>query len=146
MMYVFGQTFSGFIVGSFVTHARTVLYSVYADAPRVWGLSPLDDQVLGGLIMWVIGGVFLLVIYSAVFFAWTHAEGVNDDVAVPIRPRTRRRPLSQPAGTRQALSRVPMPTSGPPVDPAPSVTSPRSPGMFGEPHVVRSPDDRSRLN
>ena len=38
MLYVFGQTFSGFIVGSFITNSPTLLYPFYADAPRVWGL------------------------------------------------------------------------------------------------------------
>ena len=44
MIYVFGQTFSGFIVGSFITNSPTLLYPFYASAPRTWGLSPLDDQ------------------------------------------------------------------------------------------------------
>jgi putative membrane protein len=145
MIYVFAQTFSGFIVGAFVTNAPTVLYSVYLNAPRTWGLSPLDDQKLGGLIMWEIGGVYLLLVYSAVFFSWARAEGVDDDVAVPIRPRVRSAASSD--ATRRAYTRVA--TSSPRPAPAPvpgTPVAPVSPAEFGEPHVVRPPDDPARLN
>ena len=57
MIYVFGQTFSGFIVGAFITNAPTVLYPFYAARPASGACRPLDDQKIGGLIMWVIGGV-----------------------------------------------------------------------------------------
>jgi len=137
MLYVFAQTFSGFIVGAFVTNAPTVLYPIYAQAPRVWGLSPLDDQKLGGLIMWVIGGVYLLIVYSIVFFAWANAEGVHDDVAVPVRPRRR----VQTTGTVDAPSRALTGVT----TPAGSSAS-ASPDTFGEPHVVPAPPDRSHLN
>ena len=151
MLYVFAQTFSGFVVGSFVTNSRTLLYPFYADAPRVWGLSPLDDQKLGGLIMWVIGGVYLLLVFSAVFFAWARAEGVHDDVAVPVR-RPRPRPAAPTTGAEQPAS----PTSvGAAVGGAPGTSTgpqraPRrvvgSPTDLGARHVVTSAPDRSRLN
>src|SRR5690606_5071190 len=102
-LYVFGQTFSGFLVGAFITNSQTLLYPFYAEAPRVWGLSPMDDQKLGGLVMWVVGGVFLLLVYTAIFFAWAKAEGVHDDVAVPVR-RTRPRPVVHPPQGEQAAS------------------------------------------
>jgi putative membrane protein len=148
MIYVFGQTFSGFVVGSFIANARTVLYPFYSEAPRVWGLSPIDDQKIGGLIMWVIGGVYLLFIFSAVFFAWARAEGVHDDVAVPIR----RRPLAP----RPLDAAAPEPSAATPEVTA-GVTStstrnngPRrvigSPTDLGARHVVTSAPDRSRLN
>ena len=106
MLYVFGQTFSGFIVGSFITNSRTLLYPFYADAPRVWGLSPMDDQKIGGLIMWVIGGTYLLLVFSAIFFAWARAEGVHDDVATPIR-RPRPRPTAETPQAAAAGARRP---------------------------------------
>jgi putative membrane protein len=157
MLYVFAQTFSGFIVGAFVTNAPRVLYSVYLEAPRTWGLSPLDDQKLGGLIMWVIGGVYLLMIYSIVFFAWARAEGVDDDVAVPVRARARARAAASPNGTRRALTRTatssmaaaPAPRAAPAdpsPEPSPASGVPVSRREFGEPHVVRTADDPSRLN
>jgi hypothetical protein len=147
MIYVFGQTLSGFVVGSFITNSRTVLYTFYSEAPRTWGLSPMDDQKIGGLIMWVIGGVYLLFIFSAVFFAWARAEGVHDDVAVPIRRRpVAPRPMD-PA-TPEASTATPEVTAG--VTSSGTDRGPRrvvgSPTDLGARHVVTSAPDRSRLN
>jgi putative membrane protein len=153
MMYVFIQTFSGFLVGSFITNSQRILYPFYSEAPRVWGLSPHADQQLGGLIMWVMGGFYLLLVYSAIFFAWARAEGVHDDVAVPYRPRPRRVVAApQPA---------PAPTAGHPAHESPAApaletaatSQPDEPRkVIGKPldlgarHVVTSAPDRSRLN
>jgi putative membrane protein len=151
MLYVFGQTFSGFLVGSFITNSPTLLYSFYADAPRTWGLSPMDDQKIGGLIMWVIGGTYLLLVFSAVFFAWARAEGVDDDVAQPIR-RPRPRPVveSAPAEQPASATSVTAGVSSSPTTPAPQPRAPRrvagSPTDLGARHVVTSAPDRSRLN
>ena len=127
MLYVFGQTFSGFLVGSFITNSRTLLYPFYADAPRVWGLTPMDDQKIGGLIMWVIGGTYLLFVFSAIFFAWARAEGVHDDVAQPIR-RPRPRPAADAPQPEQPTSATSVtavvsgtPAATPPVRQAPPV-------------------------
>lgn len=151
MMYVFGQTISGFLVGSFITNAQRVLYPYYLEAPRVWGLSIMDDQKLGGLIMWVFGGFYLLLIYSAVFFAWAKAEGVHDDVAVPVRRRVRPAVSGQVA--RPADQAPPAATAAAPTDGAGRATAVGdarrvggSPSGLGARHVVTSAPDRSRLN
>jgi cytochrome c oxidase assembly factor CtaG len=56
-----------------------VLYPAYSYAPRVLGMSPLEDQRLGGLIMWVPGGIYFMLVMSVVFFRWT-TRGSGDDV------------------------------------------------------------------
>jgi putative membrane protein len=157
MLYVFAQTFSGFIVGAFIANAPGVLYPFYSQAPRVWGLSPLDDQKIGGLTMWIIGGTYLLLVFSAIFFAWAHAEGVHDDVAVPVR-RPRPRPAPERADAEQAASATsvttavggsPTPAPGSPAGNPPDGTPRRvagSPTDLGARHVVTSAPDRSRLN
>ena len=154
MLYVFGQTFSGFLVGSFITNSPTVLYPFYSEAPRVWGLTPQQDQQLGGLIMWVFGGFYLLMVYSAIFFAWARAEGVNDDVAVPYRPRPRRVIVApQPVAVDQSASAQTVePSVGAAVsgDTGGESGAPRKvvgkPTDLGARHVVTSAPDRSRLN
>ena len=92
--------------------------------------------------MWVVGGTYLLFVFSAVFFAWANAEGVHDDVATPVR-RLRPRPAAQ----------TPQPSEQPSVDApeaAPVASSARrvvgSPTDLGARHVVTSAPDRSRLN
>ncbi|SHI42464.1 cytochrome c oxidase assembly protein [Wenxinia saemankumensis] len=42
----------GFL-GALLTFAPAALYAAHALAPYQWGLTPLGDQQLGGLIMWV---------------------------------------------------------------------------------------------
>ncbi|MEK7370310.1 MAG: cytochrome c oxidase assembly protein, partial [candidate division NC10 bacterium] len=66
------------VVSIFITMADSVLYPYYAASPRVWAtLSPHADQHLGGLIMWIPGGLVFLVAISVVFFRW-QAAGADD--------------------------------------------------------------------
>jgi putative membrane protein len=41
------------MLGAILTLAPDLLYATHATAPLLWGLSPLADQQLGGLIMWM---------------------------------------------------------------------------------------------
>ena len=75
MLYAFLMTMPMGMLSIFITYADTLLYPAYAAAPRVIGLTPLEDQRLGGLIMWVPGGLFFLGVMSVVFFRWSAAEG-----------------------------------------------------------------------
>ena len=47
------------LLGAWLTFAGRPLFAVHADTTWPWGLSQLQDQQLGGLIMWVIGGFLL---------------------------------------------------------------------------------------
>ncbi len=57
-------------LGALLTFAANPLYTPYIDAPRVWGLSPLGDQQLGGLIMWLPTNIPYLIALSVAFFQW----------------------------------------------------------------------------
>src|SRR5438270_504370 len=50
------------------------LYAPYLAAPRIWGLSAAVDQQLGGLIMWIPGNIFYIVIVSILFIRWMHGQ------------------------------------------------------------------------
>ena len=81
MLYLFVVGLPMVVVSIFISMADTVLYPYYAAAPRVWTLlTPHADQHLGGLIMWIPGGLVFLVAISVVFFRWQAAGG--DDVEV----------------------------------------------------------------
>jgi len=81
MLYLFVVGLPMVVVSIFISMADTVLYPYYAAAPRVWTiLTAHADQHLGGLIMWIPGGLVFLVAISVVFFRWQAAGG--DDVAV----------------------------------------------------------------
>ena len=45
------------VLGIRIALADRPLYSWYTTAPRLWGLSVMDDQGLGGAVMWVAGGM-----------------------------------------------------------------------------------------
>jgi putative membrane protein len=74
MVYVFAFGIPSTAVSAFITLSDDVFYSWYAAAPRVIGLSPLDDQRLGGLIMWIPGMLIFWLAISIVFFRWNKDE------------------------------------------------------------------------
>ncbi|WP_316013316.1 cytochrome c oxidase assembly protein [Roseobacter sp. HKCCA0434] len=45
------------LLGALLTFAPDALYAAHQSAPLAWGLSPLADQQLGGLLMWVPAGL-----------------------------------------------------------------------------------------
>jgi cytochrome c oxidase assembly factor CtaG len=77
MLYLFLLSIPMAIVSVYISYADTVLYPLYASAPRVWGISPMNDQMIGGLIMWIPGGLFFYTIISIVFFKWQQRDGVE---------------------------------------------------------------------
>jgi putative membrane protein len=79
LIYLFGHTLPTGLLGAIFSFAEAPLYPRYADAPRVWAsFSPLADQQLGGLIMWVIGGTFFLGAFALVFLRWALASEAKD--------------------------------------------------------------------
>ena len=48
-------------LGAILTVSSAVWYPAYAGTTRGWGLTPLEDQQLGGLIMWIPGGAAYLI-------------------------------------------------------------------------------------
>jgi putative membrane protein len=83
ILYLFVFGFPMTVVAAMITTAETVLYPFYSLAPRVIDLSPLDDQRLGGVIMWVPAGLIPLVAFTLVFFRWVAAEPDDAVDAVP---------------------------------------------------------------
>jgi cytochrome c oxidase assembly factor CtaG len=63
------------IVAVCIGYADTLLYPSYASAARIWGITPMQDQMLGALIMWIPGGLFFFAIISVVFFRWQQTDG-----------------------------------------------------------------------
>ena len=45
------------LLGALLTLAPQALYAAHASAPLLWGFTPLSDQQLGGLIMWMPAGI-----------------------------------------------------------------------------------------
>ena len=84
LLYLFVVGLPMVVVSIFIAMAESVLYPYYAAAPRVWeALTPHADQHLGGLIMWVPGGLVFLLVISVVFFRWQVAGG-HDGSPTPL--------------------------------------------------------------
>ena len=78
-LFVFGMPMT--VVAAMITGAERVLYPFYAAAPRITDLTPLADQRLGGIIMWVPAGLIPLAAFTAVYFRWAAAEAEADETA-----------------------------------------------------------------
>lgn len=61
-------------LGALLTLGRTPWYPAYGAAAPLWGLTPLEDQQLAGLIMWVPGGVSYLLATLWLVVAWLQAS------------------------------------------------------------------------
>jgi putative membrane protein len=83
MLYSFLMTLPMSVVAVYITMADQVLYPHYASAPRIMPVSPMDDQLLGGLIMWIPGGLIFLLIMSVIFFKWS-ARGEDTAAAAQV--------------------------------------------------------------
>jgi putative membrane protein len=53
--YLFFGMLPGGAVGAFFAFCDRVLYPSYNEAPALFGITPLTDQILAGMLMWVFG-------------------------------------------------------------------------------------------
>jgi putative membrane protein len=60
IIYLFSTMMYTGALGALFTMSETVWYPVYGGSAEAFGLSPLEDQQLGGLIMWIPGGLAYL--------------------------------------------------------------------------------------
>jgi len=54
-------------LGIFLTWSTTAIYPYYEDMPRIWGLSPIEDQNVAGVIMMAEQSVTLALVLVALF-------------------------------------------------------------------------------
>ncbi|MCX2726983.1 cytochrome c oxidase assembly protein [Thermomicrobium sp. 4228-Ro] len=62
------------IIGAILTLADEVLYEPYRSVAMPWGFTPLVDQQLAGLLMWIGGGTLYLIIILALLARWLLRE------------------------------------------------------------------------
>ncbi len=83
--YLFLAAVANSVLGAILTFTGPGLYPLYArptDGSAVlrlvrdgWGLDPAADEQLGGLFMWVVGGLFFLVAILGMFGRWYRDSG-----------------------------------------------------------------------
>jgi putative membrane protein len=74
-LYVFTTALHTSILGALLTFAEKVWYPIYDGRTLPWHLSALEDQQLGGLIMWIPSGTVFIVVGLAMFAAWIGESG-----------------------------------------------------------------------
>lgn len=58
------------LLGALITFAGSPLYAPHLIGPYAWGFTPLEDQQLAGLIMWVPGGGIYLLAALRILAQW----------------------------------------------------------------------------
>lgn len=74
LLYILGVSIGQLPLFAFLTFATTVFYPTYEAAPRYIDITPLEDQMLGGVIMKLAVVVFMFVGLSVVFTRWYLSE------------------------------------------------------------------------
>lgn len=78
ILYLFVLGVPMMVVAALITLNDRAMYQWYVEAPRIFPISPLDDQRLGGVIMWVPGALVLWLSITAVYFRWTAKEQAEE--------------------------------------------------------------------
>lgn len=70
VLYLFTTSVHSGVLGAFLTFTGRALYPAYSATTASWGLTPLEDQQLGGLIMWVPASLVYVVAGLALLAGW----------------------------------------------------------------------------
>jgi cytochrome c oxidase assembly factor CtaG len=70
VVYVFATALHTGLLGAALTISPALWYGAYAATTARWGLTPLEDQQLAGLIMWVPAGLVFTTVGLVYFAAW----------------------------------------------------------------------------
>jgi putative membrane protein len=70
LLYVFTTMLHTSVLGALLTFATRPWYSSYVLTAPAWNLSALEDQQIGGLIMWIPAGTVLLIVALVLLVKW----------------------------------------------------------------------------
>jgi len=70
VLYLFTTAVHTTLLGALLTFSGNLWYPIYRSSTAAWGLTPLEDQQLAGLIMWIPAGIVLTLFGLALFAAW----------------------------------------------------------------------------
>lgn len=82
---VFGVATLTVGLGAMLTFSPVALYPGYAESTAAWGIGLLEDQQLGGAIMWTVGGIVYAATGAALFGWWVVTDQRRG--GVPLRER-----------------------------------------------------------
>jgi cytochrome c oxidase assembly factor CtaG len=107
VVYVVIVRFAGAVLGNVLMWSDTVLYSVYRQGEREWGISPVADQSVAGVVMMIEGTVLGLGLLAWFFFEAAR-EGIEKqrlldlarDQGVELDPERAQRAVAAGQGPR----------------------------------------------
>ncbi|MDQ4076829.1 MAG: cytochrome c oxidase assembly protein [Chloroflexota bacterium] len=70
VLYIFTTGLHSTALGALITFASAPWYPIYAASTGTWGLTPLEDQQLAGLIMWLPVGLIYLLVALLLLAGW----------------------------------------------------------------------------
>jgi putative membrane protein len=70
VLYLFTTSVHTTVLGALLTFSSRPWYSLYGSSTAVWGLTPVEDQQLAGLIMWVPAGLAYLIAALVIAASW----------------------------------------------------------------------------
>ena len=74
MIYIFLLSVAQIIVFGIITFSNNPIYEYYEKSPKLWNMTPLIDQQIGGIIMKVGSAILFLTIIIKRFFDWYQNE------------------------------------------------------------------------
>ncbi|MFW6070007.1 MAG: cytochrome c oxidase assembly protein [bacterium] len=73
-LYLFTTALHSGLLGALLTFAATPWYPAYSVAAYAWGLTPLQDQQLAGVIMWLPGALIYLAAILILLGRWLYRQ------------------------------------------------------------------------
>jgi putative membrane protein len=82
VLYLFVTSLHATFLGVFMTLSPRVWYADYVPRTPTWNLTPLEDQQLAGLIMWMPACMLYAIVAAVMFALWVHHGDRDDDSRV----------------------------------------------------------------
>jgi putative membrane protein len=91
VLYLFATSLHAGALGAFMTLSPRAWYPAYAATTPAWGLTPLADQQLAGLIMWMPACSIYALAAAAMFFTWLREAEARSETRGEVRKTTTNR-------------------------------------------------------
>lgn len=86
VLYMFTTGLQSGLLGALLTFSRVVWYPIYSNTTEPWRLTPVEDQQLGGLVMWIPAGLVYVGAGLMLFAGWLREakeRSTDESFAVP---------------------------------------------------------------
>jgi putative membrane protein len=84
VLYLFAAGMQSSVLGALMTFAGSAWYGAHTATTASWGLTPLEDQQLAGLIMWIPASVIYLAAAAVLFVNWLGAMDASDNAVAGL--------------------------------------------------------------